>query len=372
MTEERRLVIRVPASTANLGPGFDVLGAALAVYLILRPVQPVQPAPAESKRNSGVSLDPRENLISKIAMFVALAHGTSLPSRMHVAIHNAIPLGRGMGSSGAAVVAGVALASAVCNLGLSPSQMLDYACLIEGHPDNVAASVYGGMVSSVLKYDLASDIARLDARCFAHYPILHPHRHPERAVATPSSAISTPNSAVPGSNLPDVPKPRDGGTAFSRHISLSPAIKAVVAIPRFQLPTHIARGVLPQSYTRQDVIFNLQRLCMLVQVLGDANPSPSIIREAMQDRIHQTYRQHLVPGLEQILQLSHNEIPGLLGVCLSGAGPTVLALATDNFDAIGTRIRDIFMDNVDKDGNPIVADYLVLEFDRVGVVITEE
>jgi homoserine kinase len=140
-------------------------------------------------------------------------------------------------------------------------------------------------------------------------------------------------------------------------------IKAIAIIPDFQVLTADARGVLPQSYTRLDVvslsckrmcafvnqlmhslqIFNLQRIALLPVALGQSPPDPDMIYLAMQDKVHQPYRKGLIPGLPEILQsMSPSTQPGLLGICLSGAGPTILALATKNFEEIAATIISHF------------------------------
>lgn len=137
-------------------------------------------------------------------------------------------------------------------------------------------------------------------------------------------------------------------------------IKAIAIIPDFQVPTHKAREVLPAKYPRVDVVsrtlnfniisirwkanqieqtFNLQRIALLPVALGQSPPDPELIHLAMQDKIHQPYRQTLIPGLTQIVEsMSPKTEPGFLGVCLSGAGPTILALATHNFEDIANKI----------------------------------
>ncbi|KAG5722675.1 Homoserine kinase, partial [Termitomyces sp. T112] len=106
-------------------------------------------------------------------------------------------------------------------------------------------------------------------------------------------------------------------------------IKAVAIIPRFELSTAKAREVLPKMYSRKDLVFNLQRLAVLTTALAQSPPDPDLIYEAMKDRVHQPYRKTLIPGLPEVTsRITPATHPGLLGICLSGAGPTILALAT--------------------------------------------
>ena len=357
----KRIEIKVPASSANMGPGFDVLGIGLGLHLTI-----VAKVPQPTTNNVGdlnslnmtieynepglgvasnVPSDPFENLITRIAIYVASAHDTRLPSGIRVEIHNPIPLGRGLGSSGSAVVAGVALANACCGLSLTKDRMLDFCAMLEGHPDNVAGSLIGGLVTSFLSEDVSLQSQRLseDRSCIVH--------------SGGSNSIPTPPQKL----------------CVYTQVPLASTIRAVVAIPAFELATSKSRGVLPKSYSRPDVVFNLQRVAMLVLALGDPNSlSPQTIRECMRDKVHQEYRKHLVPGLDEILSLDDTNLPGLLGVCLSGAGPTAIALATSGFDAIGSEMVRIFAKNTDPvTGNPIISRYLVLDVDHNGLEISE-
>lgn len=120
-------------------------------------------------------------------------------------------------------------------------------------------------------------------------------------------------------------------------------IKAIAIIPDFEVATAKAREVLPSSYTRADVVFNLQRIALLPSALGRSPPDAEQIYLAMQDKVHQPYRKGLIPGLPEILMsVTPKSHPGLCGICLSGAGPTILALATENFDGIAMVILDMF------------------------------
>jgi homoserine kinase len=187
-------------------------------------------------------------------------------SDLTLEVRNDIPLGRGLGSSGAAAVAGVALANAAGELGLKPLEILARAVEIEGHPDNVAASTLGGLVAVACA---GSDVDALTLR-------------------------------------------------WPWQVTL------VAAIPECQLATEKARAALPSSYSRADAVFNFQRAALLVAAAASGNTQA--LRTALQDRLHQPYREPLVPGLREAMDL---RLPGLLGVTLSGAGPSLLAFVTD-------------------------------------------
>ncbi|KAJ5736572.1 uncharacterized protein N7483_001697 [Penicillium malachiteum] len=323
-------VIRTPCSSANIGPGFDVIGLALSLHLEIHvtvdssksssdlPLNCAITYEDRSKSTEQISLDPEVNLITRVALYVLRCHNQrAFPVETKVHIINPIPLGRGLGSSGTAVVAGVMLGNAVGNLGLSKDRLLDYCLMIERHPDNVAASLFGGFVGTYLNELKPEDVARKEI---------------------PLSEVAL----TLDSNPPEPPL----GIGHYRKFDWAPEIKAIAIIPDFVVPTANARNVLPQTYTRADVVFNLQRAALLPAALGTSPPDPDMIFLAMQDRVHQPYRKTLIPGLTEILQfMTPATQPGLLGICLSGAGPTILALATDHFDEIADRIIARFAEN---------------------------
>ncbi|KAK3365801.1 GHMP kinase [Lasiosphaeria ovina] len=321
--------IKTPCSSANIGPGFDVIGLALSMYLELQVTIHASKATSDQPlncrityegegENSGdISLDPAVNLITRVALYVLRCHDQrSFPVETHVHIKNPIPLGRGLGSSGAAVVAGVLLGKECGRLDhLTPERLFDFCLMIERHPDNVGAALFGGFVGTYLKPLTPEDVARTEI--------------PLSEVLPPAGGVDT------GMKPPNPPH------GIGHHIKFpwAPEIKAVAIIPEFEVPTAKARAVLPSHYPRPDVTFNLQRITLLPAALGQSPPDPELIYLAMQDKLHQPYRQTLIPGLTEIVEsMTPVTQPGLLGVCLSGAGPTILALATSNFDEIANNI----------------------------------
>jgi homoserine kinase len=271
--------IRVPASSANLGPGFDALGLALGIYLTCR----FEPAAQLSIRVSGrdasqISTGP-DNLIWQTALAVARDVGGVLPA-IALEIANDIPIGKGLGSSAAALIAGVVIADHLLGLHWKPHRILDEAARIEGHPDNVAACVLGSIVASAI-----------DA----------------------------------------------GGVARAVRLELPARYGIAVVVPDFILPTSEARKVLPDCYSSQDAIFNVQRSALLIAAL--ATGTTSAFPVALEDRLHQPYRYSLVPGLEQMVNL---RAPGLLGCALSGAGPSVLVFYEKGYEQVCDLVRQIF------------------------------
>lgn len=257
------------------------------------------------------------NLITQTALYVLRCHDQhAFPSETHVHIINPIPLGRGLGSSGAAVVAGVMLGSEVGGLNLSKDRMLDFCLMIERHPDNVAAALFGGFVGSYLKDLDPEDMKRKEI------PL--------------SEVLPAPAGGVDTGLTPPIPPINIG-----KHIKFNwaPEIKCIAIIPDFEVSTAKARSVLPTEYPKADVISNLQRIALLTTALGQSPPNADMIYDGMQDKIHQPYRKTLIPGLTEILKsVTPTSQPGLLGICLSGAGPTILALATHNFEQIANHL----------------------------------
>ena len=329
-------LIKVPCSSANIGPGFDVIGLGLNLYLEVALTVTKQESSThslncrityEGANAESVPLIAENNLITRTAVYVLRCHGIrTFPAETHVHIKNPIPLGRGLGSSGAAIVAGVNLANEVCDLKLSKARMLDYCLMEERHPDNVAAALYGGFVGTYL-----NDLSPEDS---------------DRLEIPRSEVLPEPAGGVDTGLRPPEPPFNIG---HYQKFKWAPEIKCICIIPQFEVSTAKAREVLPESYSRKDVIFNMQRLTLLTHALGTSPPDPDHIYTAMQDKLHQPYRRGLIPGLTEILQsVTPQSHPGLLGICLSGAGPTILALATGNFDSI--------------------ADHLLQEFKREGII----
>lgn len=344
----RSFKITVPASSANIGPGFDVLGLALNLFLeltvILDPSSPLDPNDSSSDENckivyegegaEGVPLRASHNLITRVALYVLKVNGlTSFPIGTRVHVKNPIPLGRGLGSSGAAVVAGVMLGNEIGNFGFSKQRMLDYCLMIERHPDNITAAMVGGFVGSYLRDLSEAELSRVEIPLAEVLP-------------EPAGGVNT--GLVP----PEPPM------NIGHHIKYDwcKQVKAICIVPAFEVSTAKSREVLPTAYTKKDLVFNLQRLAVLTTALTQSPPNPELIFPAMQDRVHQPYRKVLIPGLSEILQsMTPKTHPGLLGICLSGAGPTILALATENFDAIAEEIVSHF------EREKIVCDWKLLE-----------
>ena len=300
--------VRVPASTSNLGPGFDCFGLALELYLTVRataipdatePCTITTTGPPENEalpRNAA-------NLIYRAMAFAARRENASLPA-LELAVHNEIPLASGLGSSAAAIVAGIKLAGLIAGTDISNERIQEYATEFEGHPDNVSASIYGGFVASCIRFD---------------------------------------------------------GAVLSVRFDWPAEVGVVVVSPSSQLPTHVARAALPRMIKRHDAVYNLQRTSLFTAAL--AQQRYDLFREAMRDLLHQPYRESLVPGLAEALDLPAME--GLLGVALSGAGPSIIALVSGNEELIGAKLASCF------EARGIDSTVRVLAVDNAGCSVTQ-
>jgi homoserine kinase len=264
MKDSLRAQVRVPATIANLGPGFDALGLAMGLWL-----------EASAERSSedrflydgeGTIPDTPQNMIHQGFRAAFGALGLEAPT-VTIRAHNPIPLARGLGSSSAALVAGAALADAMLDGQLGRDGVLRVCAELEGHPDNVAPAVLGGFTASAMN---------------------------------DSGPVSV-----------SLPLPADW------HI--------LVAIPERELLTSQARGALPDAYSRADAVFNLSRAALWVA--GIATGRFDVLREACRDAIHQPYRAPLVPGLQRAIDDAISA--GALAAFLSGAGPSVAAIALE-------------------------------------------
>lgn len=271
--------LRVPASSANLGPGFDCLGLALGIYLTCRFEPAARLAIRVSGRDAAQISTNEDNLIWRTALAVASDVGETLPP-IALDIENNIPLGKGLGSSAAALTAGVVMADHLLGLHWKPHRILDEAAKIEGHPDNVAACVLGSIVASATDF---------------------------------------------------------GGAVRAVRVELPPSYGVAVVVPDFVLPTTESRHVLPQNYSKADAVFNVQRSALLIAAL--ATGTTSAFPVALEDRMHQPYRYSLVPGLQEMVNL---RAPGLLGCALSGAGPSILVFYERGYEQVCDLVRQIF------------------------------
>jgi homoserine kinase len=260
-----RLTVRVPATVANLGPGFDCLGLALQLHNEFTVDLDAEPGVAVEGEGAGELPADGTNLAFRTIGAVAQALGGKLPP-FRLSCRNRIPLERGLGSSASAVVAGVLLADRLLGAGLGPDRVLELAVDLEGHADNVAAALRGGLVVAYLA--------------------------------------------------------RDGWRA--ERLEPSPDLRPVVLVPEAErVPTVDARRALPASVPLADAAYTLSRTALAVVAL---TARPDLLPEALDDRLHQPYRLPLAPAARALFHdLREEGFP----VCVAGSGPSLVAFETE-------------------------------------------
>jgi homoserine kinase len=267
------IALEVPASVANFGPGFDALGMAVALYNRYSFTISDQPGVSIKISGEGADLLPKndQHLVYRAYTATLRRLGREAPPGFHLRQHNQVPFAGGLGNSATAVAAGVLAANAVAGEPLSAQQLLHAATVIEGHPDNVVPALVGGLVTCVCDTNQVTYIS------------------------------------IP---LPD-------------------PCYVVLTVPAFTVNTALARQVLPSHVPLADAAHNVSRVSLLVAAL--CTGQSQMLAQAMQDKLHQPYRSHLIPGLQEVCLAAVDA--GALGAALAGAGPTVMALTTDAADA---------------------------------------
>lgn len=255
----KQVTIRVPATTANLGPGFDAFGCALSLYTDV----------TFEEQESGLEITGCDEAYAGPDNLAYTAYCAVLESlnepvkgvKIHIDAH--IPICRGLGSSAALLVAGAMGANVLRGNRLSTQGLLNITNAMEGHPDNLAPAFYGGLTASMV----------------------------------------------------------DGGLPVTVNFPLHPGWEFLALVPEFNLPTSLARSVLPEQVGRGDAIYNVSHGAMVLKALETGDEK--LLRTAMQDRLHQNYRKKLIPDYEQIQSLVRSNGAAF---CLSGAGPTLLCI----------------------------------------------
>ena len=265
--------VRVPASSANLGPGFDVLALALDLHLSVEARESGTTAIEWDGEGAGEVPLNRRNLLVRAAQEPFNRWSRPLEG-IELRVRNDIPIGRGLGSSAAAIVAGIIVGARLRSVRMSAQRILELAFPLEGHGDNLAAALYGGF-------------------CIA--------------------------------------AAGDGGVRVHR-LDWPPRWRAVLFIPSDVSPTHEARRLVPRRPTREDAVFNLGRVA--AWVVACMTRDRSLVASAMQDRLHQPGRARAYPYLEDTIDAAIEA--GALGAALSGAGGSVIAVADRNLVAVGT------------------------------------
>jgi homoserine kinase len=284
LRRSRGVVVKVPATTANLGPGFDVLGLALDLW---------NEAEFDTAQNGKITVQvtgegkdllptDEKNAVAAAALRVYQLAGKDCPG-LQIRCVNRVPLGSGLGSSSAAMLAGMLGANALLGYPFSREEILKLAIEMEGHPDNVAPAMLGGLVASLA--------------------------HDDHVVSLRLALTSRRSS-----------------------------IHVTVALPDFNLPTKQARAILPQQIERKDAVYNISRAVLVTEAFrrGDL----LMLGAAMEDRLHQPYRLPLIPGAQDAMQAMKKA--GASAVALSGAGPSLIAFSAAPESAIGEAARRAF------------------------------
>lgn len=276
-----KVKVKVPATTANLGPGFDCLGAALSLYNFIE-IETTDRGLVIAVQGEGAEAIERneQNLVFR-AIAAAFAHaGQPLPG-LHLRLTNHIPLARGLGSSAACVAGGLIAANWLLGNALSLPEMVQIGTEIEGHPDNLLPALLGGAVVCA----------------------------------------------------------RDQGKIKFVKLPGVEGLQFVAAIPALTLKTAVARKALPDTVPFADAVFNVSRAALLTAAL--ATGEFAMLRLATQDMLHQPFRKNLIPGMDEVIRSAYEA--GACGAFLSGAGPTVMALATNCGEKIGQAMVETFI-----------------------------
>ncbi len=272
--------VRAPATTANLGPGYDCLGMALDLWnriTVTTDLAGTEATVAVVGEGEGELAADAENLTYRAMAFLfGEADEEAPPLKMRC--ENSIPLSRGLGSSAAAIAGGLVAANALLGDPFTPNDLLEMAATIEGHPDNVAAAVHGGL----------------------------------QLVIT------------------------DDQQLYTAQIDVPEELQAVLFIPDRRIATADARRVLPSEISVADAVYNMSRAALLVA--GMQSNHPEYLNIATQDRLHQPYRQAIFPPMKVIFEAARNA--GALGVFLSGSGSTILALTQERSMTVAYEMFD--------------------------------
>jgi homoserine kinase len=302
--------IRVPATTANLGPGFDCLGMALKLYLKLE-IEEVEGGLVVEYQGEGAekfSAKKKEDTLTWKSTNLVLkrTHKDIHKKGLKIRVFNEIPITRGLGSSASAIIGGIVGAARFYNIDLTNQEMLELALSLEGHMDNIVPALIGGLT---LAYKTGKEEIKW-------------------------TRIKTPLD-----------------------------LRVVLAIPDFTLSTGEMRKALPQKVTLSEAVFNLSRSALLVNSLQ--NSDWEVLAEAMEDKLHQPYRAPFIPGIEDMF--SQIKKTGLAGIALSGSGPSVVSLTkVGSEEAISKIMKDAFLNA------GITCRVLVLEADLEGTAVSNE
>ena len=290
-----KISVKVPATTANIGPGFDCMGMALPIYNTITIEETVLPgtgieinainndSTADNLMFEHIPMD-ETSIIYKAVELLYNSIGQT-PSELKITVQSQIPIARGLGSSASVIVGGLLAANELLGHPADEVALLSIATEVEGHPDNVTPAIVGGLC---------------------------------------------------------ITSQEDDGTILYRKLNWPEEWNITVCIPDYELSTDISKSVLPKEVPMGDAVFNAKRLAMFVEAVNTKDAE--LMKIALQDKLHQPYRMKLVPGLDKIIEnLKHEE--NVLGCVLSGAGPAILVISQKNdLDKIKSIVKETWED----------------------------
>ena len=309
-----KVTVRVPATTANIGPGFDIFGMALPFYNEITVEETVIPHSGvefnvldeDGEENLYVFNEGEENIVLKAIKVLYNFIGQE-PDSLKITIKTGIPIARGLGSSASVIVGGLIAANELLGNPSDIDALLAIATEVEGHPDNIVPAFMGGFTIS---------------------------------------------------------SQEDDGQIIYRKLNWNPDWKLTICIPDFELQTEISRSVLPKETSYKDAIFNAKRCAFFIQAVYTMDDK--LMKLALQDRLHQQYRQKFIPGIEEISKKLKNE-EDVLGCVLSGAGPSILIISKQNaVEKIKETVNEVW-NNLN-----IISDILTVDIEQTGAYIVKE
>ncbi|HAX61726.1 MAG TPA: homoserine kinase [Elusimicrobia bacterium] len=305
----KTIKIKIPATTANFGSGFDVLGAALKLYNEIEVAYEftnsrVHELKIEIIGEGKDTLPKNEKNVVLQAMKTVFRICKTVPPAYKLRLINHIPLSRGIGSSASARLGGIVAANELCRKKLSEDEIIQIVSKLEGHPDNVVPSYFGGL-------------------CICNF---------------------------------------DGNNVKYTKVKMPFDLKAVLCIPDFELSTDKARNILPKTIPHKDAVFNSSRVALFMSAI--IQKKYELLSIAMEDKLHQPYRKKLIPGMDDVFKSA--EKSGAYGVCISGSGPSILAISNENSAVkIGMAMQKAFF------GHRITSKYIICDFDNNGIQISK-